>query len=89
MKCGIEGHGLGELLPRNTQLFCQGVRNTYDIFLGVNKNNGIINYYTRLKFHQHDSWDSELGACKNELQECVLLEADSLDMYHILSKKVQ
>ena len=35
MKCGIEGHGLGELLLRNTQLFCQGVRDTYDLYLGV------------------------------------------------------
>ena len=86
MKCRIEGHGLGEMLLRNTQLFCKGIRDTYDIFLGVNKKMNIINYYKRLQFYQHKSWDDNMGQCKSELQECVLLEAESVDMYFIFSK---
>ena len=42
-----------------------------------------------MEFFQHSSWDDNFGECKHELQECVLLEAESIDMYHVLSKYIE
>lgn len=85
MKCPIEGHGLGEMLLRNTQLFCSCIRYTYAIYLGVNTTNGTISYYKKLGFRQHSSIQDVPREIESEITDCLLLESDSVDMYHLLS----
>ena len=84
MLCTIEGNGLGELLLRNTQLFGVAIRNTYGLYLGVNKQQGIIRYYKKLGMHLFDTWHNEEGDLVEELKECVLLEAPSITAFAIL-----
>ena len=87
MRCPIEGHGLGEMLLRNTQLFCKGVRQTYNLFLAVNKSSDVLSYYQKLGFHQHKSWTDISSELQDEVTDCGLLESGSIDIYYLMSKQ--
>ena len=89
MKCPMEGHGMGEMLLRNTQLFCSCIRYTYATYLGVNTSNGVISFYKKLGFRQHSSPQDVASEIVNEIEDCLLLESESIDMYHLLSTNIE
>ena len=86
MRCPIESNGLGEFLLRNTQLFKSCMRDSYAIYLAVNRTAQVISYYNQLGFTQHSSFTEVPELVRSELQECILLESNSLGLYHLLSK---
>ena len=85
MICPIEGNGFGELLLRNTQFFTYAIRGCYALYLAVNRNSNVLNYYNKLGFHRHEGFINIPGVVLSEIQDCTMLESNHLGLYYVLS----